>query len=251
MDSDEQAGPELPAAKLWAIPAARSDSTAGRRISGSVQPSSSGHVHELLTTSAPSSGRGFAPLGVGRRQEEFEALDVARRRPGADVHVPAADPARARRDADLVLSAVAPHGEAGHRRCRGPGRRRARASPSRRRSRGPLHGPRRASCRRATPRRRPSRGTEGLERRMTPLHAGVGDADDDALSRVAESPDVGRADEREIRLDRGGGARVERPATPRGASTAGRLAATARTPGSRASALAVLSSDSTSSMLTR
>src|SRR5262249_55191301 len=52
-------------------------------------------------------------LRVRRRQEPLEALDVARRGAVADVHVSAADPTGARRDADragLVLADGEPRG---------------------------------------------------------------------------------------------------------------------------------------------
>ena len=131
-------------------------------------------------------GARIRAVGIGRRQEELEALDVARRRPGADLHVPAADPPGARRDSDLVLSPVVPHRDAGDRSAvalvvAGLGRVRAAGVQGIRLMDRvvPVVGVR---CRGAVP-----AAVLRAERRMIPLHAGVGDADDDALSRVAES----------------------------------------------------------------
>ncbi len=67
--------PLLPAATTTAMPAARTFSTTPCRMSGLVQPSLAGQVHELLMTSAPRSGRGFSPAAsVGARNHSKHSV---------------------------------------------------------------------------------------------------------------------------------------------------------------------------------
>ena len=135
---------------------------------------------------------------IRRRHEELEALRVGRRGAVALVHVPAADPLRARRDADLVPGAVV--SDRRSRRVRAvrvvvAGHRAVRAADAAARvdrvvpvvvvvGRGAVPAP-----------------VVRLERVVRPAHPGVLVADHDSLPRVAERPDLGRVDLRHARLD--------------------------------------------------
>lgn len=72
---EHPAEPSLPADTETKIPAARVFSITARSTFGSVQPSLGGHPQELLTTSAPISGRGFAPFAsVGARKNSKHSV---------------------------------------------------------------------------------------------------------------------------------------------------------------------------------
>ncbi len=72
---------------------------------------------------------GVLTLEVGRCDEELEALRVGRRGAVPLIHVPAADPLRARRDTDLVTRSVVTGGGARRVRSVANGRRRAPCGP--------------------------------------------------------------------------------------------------------------------------
>ena len=95
-----QPGPALPAEASTKMPAAWVFSTIVCRVSAR-SPRSAGSPSCCSSRAAGAPDRVAARSGR-RRQEELEALDVGRRRAVPLVHVPAADPLRARRHADLV-----------------------------------------------------------------------------------------------------------------------------------------------------
>ena len=100
-----QADPLLPAEATTKIPAACVFSTITLSVSAA-QPSLGGQPQLLFITCGRIVGSGLFADEVGRRDEPLEALGVGRGRAVALVHVAAADPLGAGRDADLVAGAV-------------------------------------------------------------------------------------------------------------------------------------------------
>ena len=168
------------------MPAACAFSTIVRSVSGA-QPSARRALPAVVHHVRPHRRVGVLPVEVRRRDEELEALRVRRRGTDALVHVAAADPLRARGDADLVAPSRRRRSTSRSCGCRGRCRRTAPGGSAR---------TSRLRVDRVPPvvvvvgRDAVPAAVVRLERVVRPAHAGVLVRDHDPLARVAERPDL-------------------------------------------------------------